>query len=99
MRAGGEIHRCVRKYRLGRRRPDRTPRTPWDRPGCHMCGSRRGLPADTTTTDVTGACAMARIQGVPREHAGPIVRVVYRFMRRGTTKMTGREAAHGSGIE
>jgi alkylhydroperoxidase family enzyme len=42
---------------------------------------------------------MARIQGVPQEQAGPIVRLVYRFMRRGMRKMTGREAAHGSGIE
>jgi alkylhydroperoxidase family enzyme len=42
---------------------------------------------------------MARIQGVPQEQAGPIVRLVYRFMRRGMKKMTGREAAHGSGIE
>jgi alkylhydroperoxidase family enzyme len=42
---------------------------------------------------------MARIQGVPQDQAGPIVRLVYRLMRRGTKKMTGREAAHGSGIE
>jgi alkylhydroperoxidase family enzyme len=42
---------------------------------------------------------MARIQGVPQEQAGPIVKLVYRLMRRGTRKMTGRPAAHGSGIE
>ncbi len=42
---------------------------------------------------------MARIQGVPQEQAGPILKLVYRFMRRGMKKMTGREAAHGSGIE
>jgi 4-carboxymuconolactone decarboxylase len=42
---------------------------------------------------------MARIQGVPQEQAGPIVRIVYRFMRRGMTNMTGREPARGSGIE
>jgi alkylhydroperoxidase family enzyme len=42
---------------------------------------------------------MARIQGVPQDQAGPIVRLVYRFMRGGMTKLTGREAAHGSGIE
>jgi AhpD family alkylhydroperoxidase len=42
---------------------------------------------------------MARIQGVPQERAGPIVRLVYRFMRKGMKKLTGREAAHGSGIE
>jgi alkylhydroperoxidase family enzyme len=42
---------------------------------------------------------MARIQGVPQEQAGPIVKLVYRLMRRGMRKMTGRPAAHGSGIE
>ncbi|HEY3725765.1 MAG TPA: carboxymuconolactone decarboxylase family protein [Solirubrobacteraceae bacterium] len=42
---------------------------------------------------------MARIQGVPQQQAGPIVKLVYRFMRKGMKKMTGREAAHGSGIE
>ncbi|MBV9603523.1 MAG: carboxymuconolactone decarboxylase family protein [Solirubrobacterales bacterium] len=42
---------------------------------------------------------MARIQGVPQDQAGPIVKLVYRFMRRGMKKMTGRPPAHGSGIE
>ncbi len=42
---------------------------------------------------------MARIQGVPQEEAGVMVRIVYRFMRRGMTKMTGHEPARGSGIE
>jgi AhpD family alkylhydroperoxidase len=42
---------------------------------------------------------MARIDGVPQEKAGPFIRLVYRFMRRGMKKMTGREAAHGSGLE
>jgi hypothetical protein len=42
---------------------------------------------------------MARIQGVPQEQAGPIVKLVYRFLRKGMKKMAGREAAHGSGIE
>jgi hypothetical protein len=42
---------------------------------------------------------MARIQGVPQDQAGPIVKLVYRFMRRGMKKMTGRAPAHGSGIE
>ena len=42
---------------------------------------------------------MARIQGVPQAQAGPIVKLVYRFMRRGMKKMTGREPARGSGIE
>jgi alkylhydroperoxidase family enzyme len=42
---------------------------------------------------------MARIDGVPQDQAGPLVRLVYRFMRKGMKKLTGREAAHGSGIE
>jgi alkylhydroperoxidase family enzyme len=42
---------------------------------------------------------MARIEGVAPEQAGPMVRLVYRLMRRGTRKMTGREAVHGGGIE
>jgi AhpD family alkylhydroperoxidase len=42
---------------------------------------------------------MARIQGVSKDQAGPIVKLVYRFMTRGMTKMTGREPARGSGIE
>lgn len=42
---------------------------------------------------------MARIQGVPTDQAGPIVRLVYRFMRRGFKKTTGRSPARGSGIE
>jgi len=42
---------------------------------------------------------MARIEGVPQDEAGVIVRIVYRFMRRGMTRMTGHEPAHGSGIE
>jgi 4-carboxymuconolactone decarboxylase len=42
---------------------------------------------------------MARIQGVPKDKASPMVRFVYWFMRRGMAKMTGREPVHGSGIE
>ena len=42
---------------------------------------------------------MARIQGVSRQQAGPMIKVVYRFMRKGMKQMTGREAARGSGIE
>jgi 4-carboxymuconolactone decarboxylase len=42
---------------------------------------------------------MARIQGVPQDQAGPVVKLVYRFMRRGLKKLAGREPAHGSGIE
>jgi AhpD family alkylhydroperoxidase len=42
---------------------------------------------------------MARIQGVQRDQAAPMVRLVYWFMRKGMTKMTGREPAYGSGIE
>ena len=42
---------------------------------------------------------MARIQGVAQDQAGPMVKLVYWFMRRGMKKMTGRDAARGSGIE
>ncbi len=42
---------------------------------------------------------MARIQGVQRDKAGPVVKIVYWFMHRGMKKMTGRAPAHGSGIE
>lgn len=42
---------------------------------------------------------MARIPGVPREKAGPMVKLVYIFMGRGMKKMTGRAPARGSGIE
>jgi alkylhydroperoxidase family enzyme len=42
---------------------------------------------------------MARIQGVPPDQARLKVRLVYSFMRKGMKKLTGREAAHGSGIE
>jgi alkylhydroperoxidase family enzyme len=42
---------------------------------------------------------MARIQGVRPDEAGPMVKLVYFFMRKGMKKLTGREAAHGSGIE
>lgn len=42
---------------------------------------------------------MARIDGVSQSEAGPVVKLVYRFMRRGMKKMTGREPARGSGIE
>ena len=42
---------------------------------------------------------MARIQGVPHDQAGPMLKLIYRLMDRGMKKMTGREAAHGSGLE
>jgi alkylhydroperoxidase family enzyme len=42
---------------------------------------------------------MARIQGVSKDEAGAKVKLVYWFMSRGMNKLTGREAAHGSGIE
>jgi alkylhydroperoxidase family enzyme len=42
---------------------------------------------------------MARIQGVAPQQARPMVKLVYRFMRRGMKKLTGREPARGSGIE
>ena len=42
---------------------------------------------------------MARIEGVAPQNAGPVVKLVYRLMRRGTRKMTGRDPVHGDGIE
>jgi alkylhydroperoxidase family enzyme len=42
---------------------------------------------------------MARIQGVSRSNAGPMVRLVYRLGPRMMKKMTGREPQTGSGIE
>jgi alkylhydroperoxidase family enzyme len=42
---------------------------------------------------------MARIDGLQQADAGLKVRLVYWFMRKGLTKLTGRPADHGSGIE
>ena len=42
---------------------------------------------------------MARIEGVPKSKAGPMVRLIYRFGPRMTKKLTGREPQTGSGIE
>jgi alkylhydroperoxidase family enzyme len=42
---------------------------------------------------------MARIQGVQRSQAGPMVKLVYRLGPRMMRKLTGREASIGSGLE
>jgi AhpD family alkylhydroperoxidase len=42
---------------------------------------------------------MARIEGVPKSEAGPMVRLVYRLGPRMMRKLTGRDAQAGSGIE
>jgi alkylhydroperoxidase family enzyme len=42
---------------------------------------------------------MARIQGVSKSQAGPMVRLVYRFGPRMLRKLTGRDPQTGSGIE
>lgn len=42
---------------------------------------------------------MARIEGVSRRQAGPMVKLVYRFMTRGMKKLTGRDPARGTGLE
>jgi alkylhydroperoxidase family enzyme len=42
---------------------------------------------------------MARIQGVPRKQAGPLVKLVYAFGPRMMRKLTGREPQAGSGLE
>ncbi|MGH2872119.1 MAG: carboxymuconolactone decarboxylase family protein [Solirubrobacteraceae bacterium] len=42
---------------------------------------------------------MARIEGVPKSKAGPIVRLAYRFGPRMMRKLTGRDPQNGSGLE
>ena len=42
---------------------------------------------------------MARIQGVSKSEAGPVVRIVYRLGPRMMRKLTGREPQSGSGLE
>lgn len=42
---------------------------------------------------------MARIQGVARDDAGPVVRLAYRFGPRMMRKLAGREPQDGSGLE
>ena len=42
---------------------------------------------------------MARIEGVPQDQAGLMTKIVYKFMRRGMKKLTGRDPARGTGIE
>jgi 4-carboxymuconolactone decarboxylase len=39
------------------------------------------------------------MQGVSQKQAGPVIKLLYWFMRRGMRKLAGREAAQGSGIE
>src|SRR5271165_1708384 len=61
--------------------------------GPASCGSAR-YPAD-----VTGECSMARIEGVSKSQAGPVVKLVYRFGPRAMKKLTGRDPQTGNGIE
>ncbi len=42
---------------------------------------------------------MARIQGVSKADAGPMVRLIYRFGPRMMKKLTGRAPQTGSGLE
>ena len=42
---------------------------------------------------------MARIEGVPKSQAGPVVRLVYGFGPRMMRKLTGRDPQVGSGLE
>ncbi len=42
---------------------------------------------------------MARVEGVPKSKAGPIVKVVYRFGPRMMKKLTGRDPQTGNGLE
>src|SRR6266699_6903406 len=48
---------------------------------------------------MTGGCPMARIEGVSKSQAGPIVKLVYRFGPRMMKKLTGRDPQTGTGIE
>ena len=42
---------------------------------------------------------MARIEGVSKSQAGPVVKLVYRFAPRAMKKLTGRDPQTGNGIE
>jgi hypothetical protein len=42
---------------------------------------------------------MARIQGVPKDQASPMVKIAYRFGPPMMKKLTGREPQKGNGIE
>ncbi len=42
---------------------------------------------------------MARIEGVPKSQAGPVIRLVYGFGPRMMRKLTGRDPQSGNGIE
>ncbi|HWE58318.1 MAG TPA: hypothetical protein VG228_01385 [Solirubrobacteraceae bacterium] len=42
---------------------------------------------------------MARIEGVSKSQAGPVVRLAYRFGPRMMRKLTGRDPHTGSGLE
>ena len=42
---------------------------------------------------------MARIQGVQKNEAGPMVKLIYRLVPRMMRKLTGREASIGNGLE
>ena len=42
---------------------------------------------------------MARIEGVSKSQAGPVVKLVYRFGPRAVKKLTGRDPRTGNGIE
>jgi len=42
---------------------------------------------------------MARIEGVSKSQAGPVVKLIYRFGPRMMRKMTGRDPQNGSGLE
>ena len=42
---------------------------------------------------------MARVEGVSKSQAGPVVKLIYRFGPRMMRKMTGRDPQNGSGLE
>src|ERR1700760_366930 len=61
-------------------------------------GAESGEGAPTPAA-MTGGCPMARIEGVSRSQAGPVVKLAYRFGPRAMKKLTGRDPQAGNGIE
>src|SRR6266699_2713183 len=65
----------------------------------HFPAARRHADEARDPADVTGGCPMARIEGVSKSQAGPIVKLVYRFGPRSMRQMTGRDPPTGNDIE
>src|SRR5271169_682671 len=65
----------------------------------HFPAARRHADEAHYPADVTGECPMARIDGVSKSQAGPVVKLVYRFGPKAMKKLTGRDPRTGTGIE